>query len=127
MLQNDAAIPNGTVVGDVESTIDLIIDGYVDVAADRSNCGGPPNNCGTALTLLTTTPVPYYKQTLAWGAGTGCVGDDESFLNDIMPGVSAMTPYVRYRACITTIFLQGKYRVDLKAPTGVSTPLNLVN
>jgi len=127
VLQSDGATPDGTTVGDVASTIDIYADGYKDVLGNASNCGGPPNNCATPLTLPTTAPEDYVKQTLAWGATTGCDGTDETFLNDILPGASAMTPYVRYRACLTTLFLQGKYRLDIKAVNGVTTPLNLVN
>ena len=129
VLQNDGAVANGAIVGDVASTIDIYADGAKDVLGNASNCGGPPNNCpvGTPLTLPTTTPEDYVKQSLAWNATSGCDGTDETFLNDILPGASAMTPYVRYRACLTTIFLQGIYRVDIRALNGVTTPLNLVN
>jgi hypothetical protein len=127
VLQPDASVPNGTIVGDVASTIDIYADGLKDVLGNASNCGGPPNSCGTALTLPTTAPEDYVKQTLAWSTTSGCDGTDETNLNDILPGASAMTPYIRYRACLTTLYLQGKYRLDIKAVNGVTTPLNLVN
>ena len=132
MLQSDAQIANGTVVGDVVSSIDLNQDGSVDITADSTNCGGQPNSCVLPgwtlgpLTFANAIPEQYVKQTLAWGPGTGCVGDDESYLTALMPGASAMTPYVRYRACIDTVYVQGMYRVDINAANGAPTPLNLV-
>ena len=37
-----------------------------------------------------------------------------------------MTPYVRYRACIDTVYISGIYRVDIAKANGAATPLNLV-
>jgi len=125
-VQGDGDIANGTPVGDVASDIDLYQDGFVDWVGDDSSCGGVPNNCSTPLTFSTVIPEAYVKQTLAWGATTGCDGEDESFLTGVMPGASAMTPLVRYRACIDTVFLQGQYRVNIAALNGADTPLNLV-
>jgi len=119
-------IANDTVVGDVASNIDLYQDGSVDWVGDDSNCGGAPNDCGTALSFTTVIPEAYVKETLAWGATTGCDGEDESFLTGVLPGASAMTPLVRYRACIDTVFLLGQYRVNIAALNGADTPLNLV-
>jgi hypothetical protein len=121
-LQNDAQITDNTVVGDVTSAVDIMQDGLVDIMADSSNCGGPPNNCSSPLTLATAVPAIYREATTAWGPGTGCTGEDESYLTAQIPGAAAMTPYVRYRACLDTLFLQGKYRFSL-SPT---VPLNLV-
>jgi hypothetical protein len=115
-------IANGTKVGDVASLTDLFQNGVVDVTADASNCGGSPKSCDTPLDLTTAIPEDYLKQTLAWGAGTGCNGEDESYLTQAMPGPTAMTKYVRYRACIDTLFLGGQSRITLPVPA----PLNLV-
>ncbi len=122
VMQSDAQITDGTKVGDVASLTDLFQNGVVDVTGDDTNCGGSPNNCDPALTLATAIPEDYLEQTTAWGAGTGCTGEDESYLTQAMPGATAMTPYVRYRACIDTLFLAGTLRATLPVPT----PLNLV-
>jgi len=123
-LLSDAQIPNGTAVADIVAIWDLFANGVPDVTADPSNCGGPPNNCNpaTPLNFTNSTGLPYLEQTTAWGPGTGCSGTDESSLTLAMPGASAMTRYVRYRACIGTMFLNGYLRFTLSTPT----PLNLV-
>ena len=122
VMQSDAAIPNGTTVGDIAVAWDFFQDGLLDIVGDDSNCGGPPNQCGTPLNLSNTTPEAYVEQTLAWGPGTGCAGEDESYLSQEVPGAAAMIPYVRYRACIDTVFMMGRYRIDLMPPV----PVNLV-
>jgi len=127
VLQSDAQIANGTQVGDVALAEDYFQDGYVDWAADSSNCGGPPKNCSTALTFATAIPEQYIKQGLTFGPGTGWAGTDESYLNELTPGAAAMARYVRYRALVDTFYILGKYRVDVVALNGAPTPLNLVN
>jgi hypothetical protein len=122
VMKADTPADYGTKVGDVASLTDLFENGVVDVTGDASNCGGPPNNCGTPLDLTTAIPEPYIERTINWGATTGCTSEDESYLTQAMPGATAMTKYVRYRACIDTLFLNGYIRFPLNPPT----PLNLV-
>jgi len=134
VLQSDAQIANGTQIGDVLSVVDLNQDGYVDVMADSTNCGGLPNSClppAPALDFSNAIAEQYVKEGLTFGPGTGCtkpggLKDDETYLNSLVPGSDAMDKYVRYRACIDTVYLQGRYRVDVVALNGSPTPLNLV-
>jgi len=134
VLQSNGEIADGTQIGDVLSVVDLNQDGYVDVMADSTNCGGPPNSClspAPALDFSNAIPEQYVKEGLTFAAGTGCtkpggLKDDETYLNSLLPGADAMDKYVRYRACIDTVYLQGRYRVDVVALNGSPTPLNLV-
>jgi hypothetical protein len=131
VLQSDAQIPDGTIVGDVVSVTDFFQDGIVDWIADSTNCGGVPKSCSSPLTFATATPEQYIEGGLTFGPGTGCtkpggLKDDETYLNSLMPGAAAMTKYVRYRACIDTVYLLGQFRIDVVALNGSPTPLNLV-
>ena len=131
VLQSDAQIPDGTIVGDVVSVTDFFQDGIVDWIADSTNCGGVPKSCSSPLTFATATPEQYIEEGLTFGPGTGCtkpggLKDDETYLNSLMPGAAAMTKYVRYRACIDTVYLLGQFRIDVVALNGSPTPLNLV-
>ena len=131
VLQSDAQIPDGTIVGDVVSVTDFFQDGIVDWIADSTNCGGVPKSCSSPLTFATATPEQYIEEGLTFGPGTGCtkpggLKDDETYLNSLMPGAAAMTKYVRYRACIDTVYLLGQFRIDVVALNGSPAPLNLV-
>jgi hypothetical protein len=138
VLQSNGEIADGTQIGDVVSVVDLNQDGGVDVMADSTNCGGPPNNClgdpgdpDEQRDFSNAIPEQYIKEGLTFAAGTGCtkpggLKDDETYLNSLMPGEDAMSKYVRYRACIDTVYVLGQYRVDVVATNGSPTPLNLV-
>jgi len=121
LLQGDE-IPDLTQVGDVVSVTDIFQNGVVDVMADVTNCGG--GDCSPALTFATAIPEQYIKKG-AFTATSGCSGADELYMNALMPG-AGMTRYVRYLACIDTLYLGGAQRFNVVALTGVATPLNLV-
>jgi hypothetical protein len=130
-VQADNPLDYGNQVGDVTASVGLpyvmALGAGAAILGDASNCGGPPNNCGAPLTLATAVPAPYIEETTAWGPGTGCTGEDESYLTAAMPGASAMTPYVRYRSCIDTLFINNFGGAgSLRFPITPPTPLNLV-
>jgi hypothetical protein len=78
----------------------------------------------TVLNFTNAVGLPYLEQTTAWGTTSGCpgTGGDESSLTLVTPGSSAMSRYVRWRACIGTEFLNSYFRYNLPVPA----PLNLV-
>jgi hypothetical protein len=123
-LKSDAEITDTTPVADIIAISDLFANGIGDVLADPSNCSGGSCNPLSPLDFTNATPLPYLEQTTAWSTTSGCpgTGGDESSLTLVTPGSSAMSRYVRWRACIGTEFLNSYFRYNLPVPA----PLNLV-
>jgi hypothetical protein len=90
-----AAVPTegGALTGDVLVVTDLLCNGVADLLA-AAGATGPPY-----------TPEVFREQTILWRNDSGLNGASELFLNTLLPGSAAMTPWWRQRADLTTLYL----------------------
>jgi hypothetical protein len=121
VLMPDTPADYGNQVANLISFSDLFANGVSDVTADPNSCGGGSCDPGSPLTMATATGLAYKMEPINWTTTSGCTLNDETSLTSLMPGTSAMTKYVRWRACIGTLFLNGWLKFDLSA----IAPLNL--
>ena len=102
----DAAITDGSKVGDVSSTIDLLCDGTIDRLADSSGA---------------STPEPFYERTTTWTNNSGIGGKSEMYLDAALPPPAVMSRVIRYRADIDTVYIGGTIRYPLSAPSALNS------
>ncbi|MEX2225846.1 MAG: hypothetical protein WEB52_05280 [Dehalococcoidia bacterium] len=121
VVDNDAAIVDNSISGDIISFIDLFCDSTVDAFASPGGTG--------------STGEDYREQTTAWSTTSGPPDvtingknvqgfADETFLDTAIPSTSVYDKIVRFRADATTVWIGGDGGISNQL--GTITPINLI-